>query len=71
MEESVQLVKTYLETKSCPMNIRKISKDVKLKKKFVHLILQEPYFKRTDPLSVGSNKKTLNVFELNPLITLY
>mgnify|MGYP001257094135 CR=1 FL=1 len=64
MEDSVQLVKTYLEMKSCPMNIRKISKDVKIKKKFVHLILQEPLFKRSEPLSVGSNKKNINVFEL-------
>ena len=71
MEGSVQLVKTYLEMKGCPMNIRQIAKGVKLKKTFVHRILQEPFFKRTHPLSVGSNKKQLNVFELNPLITLY
>ena len=57
----------HLFATSSALSVRKISQKTNIsRRKIYHFLKTDPMFKKIVPLTVGSNKASLNVFRLEP-----
>ena len=64
MDISSKISEYFSKNAGKQLGVRKMAKDLKVKRRTVNCYLHEHNMSRTDPISLGSMKKSVNVYQL-------